>query len=142
VEAVDVAKKKLTPLQRADLEHVAQVASYFLSQDIKATLEEDARSASTAATRVPASERVRLALTNLPPETQRLPRKTLVERVNNWLKKNRWKAVSPAQIMRVSVRWRHREPSQPGTHSAPQRNKSVLGMDQRICQGGAFLAAG
>jgi hypothetical protein len=139
VEAVDVAKKKLTPLQRAHLEHVANVASYFLSQDIKATLEEDARSASTAATRAPASERVRLALTDLPPETRRLPRKMLVERVNNWLKKNKRKAVSPAQIMRVSGRWRHREPpQQPGTHSAPQP-KSVPELAKEALRGEHFL---
>jgi len=87
VEAVDVSKKKLTPLQRARLEHLAQVGSFFLSEDIKATLEEDARSASTAATRAPASERVQLALTHLSPETLHLPGKALVERVNDWLKK-------------------------------------------------------
>jgi hypothetical protein len=135
VQAVAVAKKKLTPLQRARLESLAQVGSFFVSEDIKSILEEDARSASTAATRAPASERVRLALTNLPPETRLLPGKALVERVNDWLKKNKRKAVSHAQIMRVSGRWRHRQPSQPGTPPAPLRKKSLLELCKEFLEG-------
>jgi hypothetical protein len=135
VEAVDVSKKKLTPLQRARLEHLAQVGSFFLSEDIKATLEEDARSASTAATRAPASERVQLALTHLSPETLHLPGKALAERVNDWLKKNKLKAVSYPQIMRASGRWRYRGRSQPGTPSAPQRKKSLLELAKEFLEG-------
>jgi hypothetical protein len=135
VEAVDVEKKKLTPLQRTRLEMAAQVVPFFASEDVKCVLAEDAGSTSTAATRAPVSERVRLALTNLPPETRLLPGKALVERVNDWLKKNKRKAVSHAQIMRVSSRWRHRHPSQPGTPSAPQRKKSLLELCKEFLDG-------
>jgi hypothetical protein len=127
----DVKKKKLTPLQRARLELAAQVLPFFAREDIKGLLAEDARSQSTPASRAPVSERVRVALANLPPETLLLPRKEFVARVNDWLKRKTQKPASAAQVMRASGRWHHREASPPSAY-APSHPRSILELAKQL----------